>query len=323
MGIMAMMRRTLLQPVRYALIAVLAMACFSCASVAGPWFTRTPPDPASKVYPSVASGCRCTAALPATRWFERVLILVLENQDYKNAIEDPFLASLAKQGANFTNFHALFHPSYSNYLAMVAGRDIPTVFDRQKDLDECTVADLLTSEGLTWKNYAQGYPEHPAQCVTAHSFGRYARKHVPFMSFRSIQQHACDNIVAASRFDVDRERNALPNYAFYSPDLDNDGHDTGLAHASNWLKSFLDPLLADQAFMKGTLIVVTFDESTDQSADAGNHIYTVFLGPMVKRADVADDYNHYNVLRTIEENFGLCALGDGDGGARPITDIWR
>lgn len=317
------MRRSLFQPGRYALLVIAAIATFGCTSIAGPWFARTPPDAASKVYPAVASGCRCLTAPPAAQWFERVLIVALENQDYENASDDPYLRRLAKQGANFTNFHGLFHPSYSNYLAMVAGKDIPTLFDRQKDLNECTVADLLQAKGLTWKNYAQGYPEQPPQCVTAHAFGRYARKHVPFLSFKSIQQHACDNIVAASRFEVDRERRALPAYAFYSPDLDNDGHDTGLAHASRWLKGLLDPLLKDPAFMKGTLIIVTFDESADQSADADNHIYTVFLGPMVKQRDVPDNYNHYNVLRTVEENFGLCALGNGDASARPIVDIWR
>ncbi len=35
------------------------------------------------------------------------------------------------------------------------------------------------------------------------------------------------------------------------------------------------------------------------------------------------DYTHYNVLRTIEDNFGLQPLNEGDRAAAPITDIWR
>ena len=113
-------------------------------------------------------------------------------------------------------------------------------------------------------------------------------------------------------------------YAFYSPDMDNDGHDTSLKFASRWLKGFLDPLLEDEAFTKKTLIVVTFDESGDSSAGSENHIYTVFLGGMVQsNKEVGSNYNHYNVLRTIEENFGLCPLGEGDGGAKPIADVWK
>ena len=301
------------------LLAAAALACFGCSSV----------DPASGVYPTVAGGCVCSVAPVATGWFERVLIIVLENQDYGKAITDPYLGELAKQGASFSNFHGLFHPSYSNYLAMVAGKDIPTIFDQQRDLNECTIADLLTSKGLTWKNYAEGYPTQIAagmdheQCIKDDFVGKYARKHVPFMSFLPIRQHQCGKIVSAGQFDDDLNNDTVPVYAFYTPDLNNDGHDTGLSSASAWLRSFLEPLRQNQSFMKGTLIVVTFDESGTQSRDAGNHIYTVFLGAMVRPQEVKGNYNHFNVLRTIEKNFGLCPLGAGDGGAKPITSIWK
>jgi Phosphoesterase family len=316
---MAMEHRSIMRGGHCLLVAVAALVCFGCSSV----------DSASRVYPTVAGGCACSVAPPATGWFERVLIIVLENQDYGKAITDPYLGELARQGANFSNFHGLFHPSYSNYLAMVAGKDIPTIFDQQRNLNECTIADLLKSKGLTWKNYAQGYPTQiaaataPEQCSKDDFAGKYARKHVPFMSFLPIQQHQCDNIVGAGQFDDDLNNHTRPAYAFYTPDLDNDGHDTGLSYAAAWLKGFLEPLRQNPSFMKGTLIVVTFDESGTQSRAAGNHIYTVFLGPMVQPQEIKDNYNHYNVLRTIEDNFGLCPLGAGDGGAKPITSIWK
>ena len=87
----------------------------------------------------------------------------------------------------------------------------------------------------------------------------------------------------------------------------------------------MEPLLSDLIFMRGTLVIVTFDESNPHSRDAAvNHIYTVFLGPMVESGKtIVDNYNHYNVLRTIEENFGLCPLGEGDIGAKPITSVWK
>ncbi len=334
---MAIIPRSFTQGRQYALLAITTVACFGCTGIGGPGFTRTPLDPASRTYPSIASGCACTVAPVAARWFERVLLIVLENQDYKDAISNRYLRELAKQGASFTNFHGLFHPSYSNYLALVAGKEILTHFDQQKDLNECTVADLLKSKGLTWKNYAQGYPPqidtnvYPDRCVKDHFIGKYARKHVPFMSFIPIQNSQCGNIVSASQFDDDLlKNNALPHYAFYTPDMDNDGHDGGVVNkakglddAAQWLERFLEPLLKNRNLMKGTLIVVTFDESHDQARDAGNHIYTVFLGDMVEPTPIPDNYNHYNVLRTIEENFGLCFLGEGDGGAKPITGVWR
>jgi hypothetical protein len=314
---MAMGPRPPARRCRNLLLAMTTIACFGCTSA-------TPPDPASRTYPAVATGCACPVAPTATHWFQRVLIIVLENQDYQAAIADPYLEQLASEGASFTNFHGLFHPSYPNYLAMVAGKGLPTHGDWQKDFRECTIADLLQSKRLSWKNYAQGYPGNDEQCFQGDRFDRYARKHVPFMSFVPVQQHQCGNIVAASQFDTDIRNDTRPVYAFYSPDLDNDAHDTGLPRASKWLKDFLGPFLHNPAFMKGTLIIVTFDESKSYSKDVANHIYTVFLGPMVKRGmKVEDNYNHYNVLRTIEDNFGLCALGEGDGGAKPITSVWK
>ena len=50
-------------------------------------------------------------------------------------------------------------------------------------------------------------------------------------------------------------------------------------------------------------MVVTFDESEGNINP--ERIYTVFLGAMVKPQEVTDAYNHYSVLRTIEDNFNL------------------
>ncbi len=272
-------------------------------------FSRTPMNSASaqKISELATKGHR----------FERVLIIVLENQNYGDAIVDPYLNSLAKQGASFTNFHGLFHPSYPNYLAMIAGKEIPTKGNKQINLNERTIADLLNPAGLAWKNYAESYP---GNCFKHPTSGLYARKHVPFMSFIQIQEHECECIVPATQLTQDLNTNKLPNYMFYSPDLDNDGHDRGLAYGSNWLKGFLEPLRKNEAFMKGTLIVVTFDESRN---DSNNHIYTVLLGDMVKPGEYNENYNHYSILRTVEDNFGLGTLADGDGGAKPVTGVWK
>jgi len=39
--------------------------------------------------------------------------------------------------------------------------------------------------------------------------------------------------------------------------------------------------------------------------------------------DLGRPDNHYNVLRTIEENFDVDPVGDGDRDARPVTGIWK
>src|SRR5215813_10334384 len=109
------------------------------------------------------------AARAKAHHFDRVLIIVLENVDYERALHDPSLQALAAQGASFTNFHALFHPSYPNYLAMIAGTDYDlhrkgSFFgDRQvnfpDDPEHRTIADRLIAAGLDFKQYAEELPE--------------------------------------------------------------------------------------------------------------------------------------------------------------------
>jgi hypothetical protein len=72
--------------------------------------------------------------------------------------------------------------------------------------------------------------------------------------------------------------------------------------------------------------VITFDES---GGNEDNRIFTLLLGDMVKDASQQDPaalgrrYNHYSVLRTIEDNFGLEPLTGNDRAAAPIADIWK
>jgi hypothetical protein len=283
-----------------------------------------------------------SSALKQGKHFDRVLIIVLENQNYSSAMKDKFLADLASKGTSFSNFRNLCHPSYPNYLAMIAGSTFGARNDSQKDFpddrEHRTIGDLLE-----WSNYAEDYPATPtdAKPFLDDERGKYARKHVPFLSFKKIQSESFHNVVSVDpknpsnafvtdiqNFRRDPKRYPLPQYMFYSPNLDNDGHDPssnppeGLKQASDWLKNFFRTWFPLEQ-MKGTLVIVTFDESEhDESPD---RIYTVFLGDMVKVQEIKDEYNHFSVLRTIEENFGLKPIHDesGDGKAVPVRDVWK
>jgi hypothetical protein len=278
-------------------------------------------------------------------YFDRVVIIVLENVDYERAIQDPNLAALAQHGASFTNFHALFHPSYPNYLAMVAGTDFGIhgrgsfLGDKQVNLPNDgahkTIADRLIAAGLDFKQYAEELPEGTCPWNisgqhVADKRGNYVRRHVPFLSFRQVQEKWCDRVIRVDsakgdNFFVQDARKGLVAYSFYSPNMNHDGHDTTAQVAGAWVKQFLDDAFPEK-LRKGTLIVVTFDES---GGNEDNRIYTLFLGDMVKEAsqqdpkELAKRYTHYNVLRTIEDNFGLEPLTANDRSATPITGIWK
>ena len=75
--------------------------------------------------------------------------------------------------------------------------------------------------------------------------------------------------------------------------------------------------------MKRTLVIVTFDES--EGNNKPERIYTVFLGAMVRPQEITTAYNHFSVLRTIEDNFRVDPIQreSGDFTASVITGIWK
>lgn len=85
------------------------------------------------------------------------------------------------------------------------------------------------------------------------------------MSFDNIRNNParCRNIVNAENTfskDVAMGQNA-PNYMFYVPNLKNDAHDTNVTYTVDKLRQLVDTMRSNAAFMKGTLILVTFDEN--------------------------------------------------------------
>jgi hypothetical protein len=253
--------------------------------------------------------------------FKKVVIVVLENAELKDALATSYLGrTLPKMGASFENFHGITHPSFPNYLALVAGTTFGIGDNRNYDLDAPSIADLLESTGKTWKTYAEQFP---GNCFLGRNMGDYYRKHNPFISFVNISSNPkrCANIVEEKNFVRDFRAGQLPDYTLYIPDNLNNGHDTGVEFASRYVERLFGPLLLDTAAMKDMLFVFTYDE------DAGgedNTIYTVFYGPGVKPdVRITTYYNHYNLLKTIQHFLNLGTLNQNDEKAEVITGIWK
>ena len=264
-----------------------------------------------------------------TRAFERVFVIMLENQLEAVVRQNAYMRSLEPRGARLGAYYGVTHPSQPNYVASIAG--LPMVADDgDHDLTGTTIVDLLEQKGVSWKAYMQNLPADKA--ASRSTDGLYARKHNPFVSFDTIRGNPerLARVVDAHELDADLRSGQVPAYAWYTPNLQNDGHSPPGAAAgqytqevdylARWLEGFLTPLLASPAFMKGTLVVVTFDESIPY---ADNHVYTTLLGDMVDPGTVVPDrFDHYSLLRTVEENFDLGTLGRNDRVAPWFEFLW-
>jgi hypothetical protein len=259
---------------------------------------------------------------PAPTVSQHIIVIVFENQSLKKVLAVPYFSQLAKRGALLTNYHGLAHPSEPNYIAMISG-DLLVSDDGIHNLPQTNLVGLLDAANVSWKAYLENYPGNCFNgAVSGDSkTGQYVRRHNPFMSFDDVRTNPqrCSQMVNSDQLAVDIAANQLPGFSFYVPNLNNDGHDMPLAYAAKWLSGFLDPKLSDPGFRNETLVVVTFDEASD-SASADDLIYTVLLGPMVRTNTTdAGAYSHYNLLRTIEDNFGLGSLNRNDATAVPFA----
>lgn len=265
------------------------------------------------------------ATAPQPPSIRHVIVVVLENEDATRAETQPYLHELASRGAVLRNYHALTHPSQPNYIAMVAGSAFDVRTDGAVVLDARHIGNLLEDKGLTWKTYAEGYP---GGCFLGRTagwmfFGQYVQRHVPFLSFKNVRTdpERCARVVPASVLDDDVANGTLPNFALYVPNDSNNGHDTGIGKADRWLRQRFEPLLRDPKFADGTLLVITFDEGSDAGP---NIVYTILVGAGVRPGAVSNAwYDHYSLLRTIEDIFKLGTLGRHDETASAIHDVWQ
>lgn len=101
-----------------------------------------------------------------------------------------------------------------------------------------------------------------------------------------------------------------------SPNMSDDGHDTGLEYGVAWSRNSINPLLQNPYFTNRTLILLTLDEAA--TYDEPNKVASLLLGDIPENLKGTTDdtfYSHYSVLATLENNWGLPNLGRYDVGA--------
>jgi phospholipase C len=261
-----------------------------------------------------------TKEIPAWEKIRHTVVIILENTEFHDAVRQPFLGKIAKKGALLSNYYGVTHPSQPNYIALIAGNTHGVNSNHNYSLSQRHLGDLFLEKGKTWKTYVENYP---GECyLKATAQGSYVRKHVPVLSFTSVQNNPalCKRVVEAKEFKKDLDSYSLPEFSLYIPSNDSNGHDTGIAHADAWIAKTFGKVFENSNALKDTLFVITFDEGSYQE---NNQVYTLLYGAGVQPGATSQKrYNHYSLLRTIEKIYGLASLGQNDDQASTISDIW-
>ncbi|MET7535696.1 alkaline phosphatase family protein [Streptomyces sp. NPDC005507] len=259
------------------------------------------------------SSAQAAAGVPTP---DHTVVVVFENHAYNQVIGSssaPYINSLKTNGAGLSASYALTHPSQPNYFALFSGATQGITDDSCYTpgfSSQPNLASELIAAGKTWGSYNEGLP---SQGSTTCSSGDYARKHNPWFGFSNVPTSTAKTF---AQFPSDYS--TLPQVSFVVPDLCSDMHDCSVSTGDTWLKNNLSAY-ATWAKTHNSLLVVTFDEDNRL---AGNKIPTVLYGQQVTPgATSATTYNHYDVLRTIEDMHGLPHAGNAASG-KDITGIW-
>jgi len=190
----------------------------------------------------------------------------------------------------------------------------------------------------------------PTSASTSPAGQAYATWRNPLMYFHSvIDSSACaseDIGLDKLKSDLQSAKNT-PSFAYIVPDRCHDGNPTpcapgapaGMSAADAWLKKVVPEITGSKAYKENGLLVLTVDQAPsggeygDSSSccgqpafpnlpapaggigpPGGGQVGALLLSPFIKGgATVQDTYNHFSLLRTVEDLFGLGHLGYANG----------
>ncbi|HLY33137.1 MAG TPA: alkaline phosphatase family protein, partial [Jatrophihabitantaceae bacterium] len=170
----------------------------------------------------------------------------------------------------------------------------------------------------------------------------YAARHNPFVYFRAITDSpsCAQNVVDLSNLSSDLATTLTTrNLTYITPNLCDDGHDSpcvdgrpgGLASVNAWLQVWVPKILNSPAFQLDGMLVITADEADSPQSDAsaccgegpgpnsalpgivglgGGKVGALVISHFTRGGTWSTTpYNHYSLLASLEEIFGLPYLG--------------
>ena len=300
--------------------AVLPLILAACTSATG----RQGPGTGT----AAGSGSAAPGGLRAVR---HVWVIELENQGYAQSFgtpsADPYLATtLPRTGALLENYYAIGHSSATNYIAQVSGQapDIATQIDcrsghlipgqviagpyRQFLGEGCvypaavqTLGNQLSAAGRSWAAYLQDVGNDPGRDHTVATARGPACGHPATWAIDHTQKAEKGDQYAARHDGFTFFRSVTASQAFCA------------AHILSFRP--LPGDLARAAACCGETSGISPSHPNvplpGKTGPGGGRIGAVLLSPLIRPGTVsAVPYNHYSLLRSIEDIFGLPHLGD-------------
>ncbi len=257
---------------------------------------------------------------------DHVVICIMENHDYYQIIGStsaPFINTLATQSANMTEYYGLTHPSQPNYIMLFSGSNQGVTSDGTPSGTPWytpNLGSLLINAGFSFRGYSEDLPYVGSNTSSS---GNYARKHNPWVNWQGTGTNQISAGYNLTMNEFPTDFNQLPTLSFVIPNQANDMHDGAdpyrITNGDQWVQNHLQNYI-NWAQTNNSLFILTFDEDNFTPT---NHIPLIICGPMVQPGSYyLTGYNHYDLLRTLEDMYGLPYAGQSVS-AKPIDEIWK
>jgi len=254
---------------------------------------------------------------------DHIVVVIEENHAYEQIIGSDsarYINSLVKD-PNTTTFiksFAITYGSQVDYLDLYSGANQGAGGTGHPLNEPFTTPNLgrqLIDAGKSYSTFSQSLP---SVGYNGDVSGSYVRIHNPaanWMGAGTNQIPATTNKLFTA-FPTDYTK--LPTVSFVIPNVDRDMHTGTISAGDIWLKRNMDNYI-QWAKTNNSLFILTFDEDDGKH---NNHIPTIFCGSMIKGGNDTTQVKHYNILRTIEDMYGLPHAGNA-AFVKPITDCWK
>jgi hypothetical protein len=190
----------------------------------------------------------------------------------------------------------------------------------------------------------------PLSALTPPAGQAYATWRNPFVYFHSVidsPECASDDVGLSSLKEDLASAKSTPSFSYIVPGRCDDGDTTpcaagqtgGMGAADGFLQKVVPEILSSKAYKENGLLVITVDEapSSGEYADSssccgqpsfpnlpaptgalgkpgGGQVGALLLSPFIKGGNLEQGtYNHFSLLRTVEDFFGLSHLGYAAG----------
>ena len=250
---------------------------------------------------------------------QTAFVIVMENHNWSDIAGSPSAPYinnvLLPMGAHAENYRdAGVHPSEPNYVWMEAGSNLAVLDDDDPAANHRTtkfhLTSLLRNAGIDWKSYQE---DIAGTACPLFGEGDYAPKHNPMVFFDDMT----DGVTASSptciahirpytELAADLSSGHVADYNFISPNLCDDMHnDCGgdpIQNGDAWLSREVPKIMASDAYKRGGVILITWDESEDGEYPIG----LIALSPLAKPGYVSHTtLSHSSLLRTMQDIYAV------------------